>query len=99
MDKQYIDRQAVINLLYNVYSREVYTHEGTVQKVTGEIDINELSSIPAANVRENVKGKWEVSDATTTWLDGHYYCSQCGARSEWGGYFCPNCGADMGEKK
>lgn len=79
---EYIDRQAVNNLLYNLR-----THR-TIWRITGEIDVNELNSIPTADVRENVKGEWEPRG-------GYYYCSQCGARYEWGGNFCPNCGADM----
>lgn len=51
-----------------------------------------IDAAPSADVRENVKGKWEPRG-------GYYYCSQCGARYEWGGYFstnfCSNCGADM----
>lgn len=50
---------------------------------------------PAADVRENIKGKWELRGVTATCLGGHYDCSQCGAMYDGEYYFCPNCGADM----
>lgn len=62
-------------------------------------------AIPAADVRENVRGEWIDEKA---W-PGRFYCSYCnfgwpyitGVPRDAATYnFCPNCGADMrrGEK-
>lgn len=67
--------------------------------------IDWLKTIPAANVRENVRGAWELHGGDDD-LDCYYFCSKCGAgyiKEEWfyvhGKYhpftFCPNCGAKM----
>ena len=50
-------------------------------------------SIPAADVRPVVRGKWEPVGGSVFPM---YACSQCHAISL-GGNFCPNCGADMRE--
>ena len=62
-----------------------------------------LNEMPAADVRENVKGEWvhkseKLAPLNTVWW---YECSACGhhAFNEMTTDFCPNCGADMrGEK-
>ena len=63
-----------------------------------------INSIPAADVRPVVRGKWKVS------LHKTYYdvsCSVCGINSFFQvdekdsvsyANYCPNCGADMREK-
>lgn len=59
-----------------------------------------LSTLPAANVRENVRGEWVVRPASGRFPT--YECSACHGYT--GGKeivatwrFCPNCGADMRE--
>ena len=51
--------------------------------------LDKIESIPAADVRENIKARWiDMGD--------HLLCSGCGA-THYGAdkNFCPNCGADM----
>lgn len=53
-----------------------------------------IQSIPAADVRPVVRGKWVYDH----WCE--FKCSNCGAWSKSEPYrgrenFCPNCGADM----
>ena len=61
-----------------------------------------LSEIPAADVRENVKGQWtrEVLGSTSGYgTTVMYRCSACKTLSINEYRFCPRCGADMkGEK-
>ena len=61
--------------------------------VPARIEINEvLNSIPAADVRPVVRGKWE-NTGSDVWK-----CSACGyGIMPWnaGVNFCPNCGAKM----
>lgn len=63
-----------------------------------------IETVPAADVRENVRGEWIVFDKNYTLAT----CSQCKKITmfeTWGNKvkfydFCPNCGSDMrGEKK
>lgn len=53
-----------------------------------------LEHIPAAPVREVVRGRWEWDSDSET---GHNIrrCSCCSSGSGWAFNFCPNCGADM----
>jgi len=72
--------------------------------VPARIEINEvLNSIPAADVRPVVRGKW--TDKRTIEHDGEWYCTACGkeitiymgADREDRYAYCPNCGARMEE--
>ena len=64
-------------------------------------DIDNLKSIPAADVRPVVRAHW--TDHRTIEHDGEWYCSACGKEiTIYMGAdrpdryrFCPNCGADM----
>ena len=68
---------------------------------------NALNRVPAADVRENVRGEWEILDNKLPEPDGKWVrCSVCRcsehleynhANLTW--KLCPSCGADMrGEK-
>lgn len=60
-----------------------------------------VDNIPAADVRENVRGKWIFEKGDGMTCDDGWYCSNCKHGfhtnvpyfSEYN--FCPNCGADM----
>lgn len=62
-----------------------------------------IKNIPAANVRENVRGEWvkETPQEITIWggtkvIMYKEHCSNCGEKptdKNWN--FCPHCGADM----
>lgn len=61
-----------------------------------------INSIPAADVRPVVRGKWKPRDLT--WGRSYYYCSACEETVDMPTAmgipmfrFCPNCGADMRE--
>lgn len=59
-----------------------------------------ITQFPAADVRENVRGKW-IDDETRPMSDPRLTCSNCGSIEvplvKW--RFCPTCGAEMrGEK-
>ncbi len=99
---EYIDRQAVREILYNHYSRDVYTHEGIAHKVSAEIDVDELNSIPTVKVREAVKGEWLPMYDATEQGDCYQcgcYCSNCGLELQSEPNYCPKCGADMRGKQ
>lgn len=104
MAKEYIERSAANNALrecVRAYPNSFYNGI--------EVARTAIRKIPAANVREVVRGKWENDS------DNLPVCSNCGeialqrvfvkvphliqdvrmVRSS----FCPNCGADMREPK
>lgn len=62
--------------------------------------------IPSADVRENVRGEWEIETGEEWDGGGAYVCSACHYGYSFGSFFeantfnfCPNCGSDMrGEK-
>lgn len=66
------------------------------------IPLGEIDSIPAADVRPVVRGKWDEEHEPFIWMGyTRWNCSCCGFKC---GYeleiksrtnFCPNCGADM----
>jgi len=83
MTKYYIDKEIAINALIDNFIFHSYVGEAA-KKV--------IDKIPAADVRPNIRAKWEIN------CDGWYpYCSNC--KQEPQGRimtnFCPNCGADM----
>ena len=58
-----------------------------------------LDPVPAADVRENVKGEWveEYDDDAAIFFKRRWVCSACGDFQTYGKpKFCPNCGAEMG---
>ena len=62
--------------------------------------IKAIDDQPTADVRENVRGHWELktcdlyglADKVTAWAN---YCSVCGYHYGTPYNFCPHCGADM----
>lgn len=99
----YISRKAVWDLIYelqNFYENEGKESEdfdskmmyvGSLNALTAMED--ELSDIPAADVRPVVYGEWDSNDC----------CTNCGEEADYNwergihfySDFCPNCGADM----
>ena len=99
--RRYIDESILVEKLH--------VGEG-LQTISRSVLVNcVLPTIPTADVRENVKGRWvEVVDRTEmydkegvkTW-GMLFQCNQCGfvlnaIEGHTGQYnYCPNCGADM----
>lgn len=98
----YISRKATI-----ANSRE-YNLGGSYDNTERAVPVDAIKSIPAADVREVVRGKWHsrfyYRESTKAYDCEMHVCSECG--SEWS-YdaetgssdfnYCPNCGADMRE--
>ena len=101
---EYIDREAALMYLNDIWLTATPTdsmpddeRELAMVRCKGLNDaIDAVKSIPAADVRSVVPGKWlpknEIGDCC-------YQCSDCGfVRDAYIldiGNFCPNCGADM----
>jgi hypothetical protein len=72
-----------------------------------------IDSIPPADVRPVVRGRWIWDENGMDWGLGAWICSQCRHRPEttwqtmsdiiplrWSGsHFCPNCGAEMSDSQ
>ena len=85
---EYIEREKLIEHLKKDPLFDLVERYG----ITGVIE-----SIPAADVRLVVRGKW----LDVTWCGEDYLsCSMCGygALAHERTNFCPNCGADMRER-
>jgi len=92
MAKEYIDRERMI--------RCFCAHcisEGTEECVDC-YDKRLMQNFPAADVRENVKARWEedILDGLPGYRPVVIVCSNCHRVSMAGFSYCPNCGAQMG---
>lgn len=92
----YIERQAALDAL-----RDVTNEQNCPAFIAATVE-QILTEAPAANVREDVQGKWLEPDAPIVCAAK---CSVCGnteyldyGGQEEGWNFCPNCGARMGGK-
>lgn len=88
--KDYIDREA----LPEEVSADGMSDNALIFAAGYNTCLNEIKSLPAADVRPVVRGKWiRPTRVPDSMLDE---CSVCGFDT--GAYtfnFCPNCGADM----
>ena len=92
---EYIEREATIELLRSLGSRDYRREKGTIQEAIKMVSFSEYT--PAADVAPVRHGRWIDNDAPGyKWA---FYCSKCGYID---GYpfndrhnYCPNCGARM----
>lgn len=86
----YISKQDAIKAIENDTSELVYYGKKEA--------IECLESVPAANVRPVVYGKWKAKKTMIrTPTAKNYMCSICG-KEGFNTNFCPHCGADMRSK-
>ena len=108
----YISREDAVKAIESYYkersqrsrSEKMFWVKVTEGSICYDLE-NAMSSLPSADVRENVRGEWlekEVNDdiKITEWQSAR--CSNCGLyhTTPYMYYFdeynyCPNCGADM----
>lgn len=91
----YISREAAMRLIDRYWQQAYNAHFLDAAVRLGSV-YREMEDIPAADVREVVRGKWLVG----TYGRVHHICSRCKFDyfSTHTSNFCPNCGADMREK-
>lgn len=86
--KGYVEREQaldVINLAdFIADERGVLLYADSVQAC--------LLDIPAADVRENIRGEWIIQRGN---YNEEFECSECQHISKDGGNYCGNCGARM----
>ena len=88
---------------------EIYGKNDEYVKCLGSVLLG-IDRIPAADVREVVRGKWIEHNYDPEYLSCDFSCSECNlyleeyyfGEGQWPGktdhYFCSNCGADMREE-
>ena len=98
---EYVDREKVEARLRayadNVPKRFSEVIKGLIDAVV--LDLTDaIKDTPTADVRENVKGHWDISEVKKG--EWWHTCSKC--KATWGSddceldlNFCPNCGAAM----
>jgi hypothetical protein len=97
---EYIEREAAIAYIKENQCRQC-SDIGFCGSCAVLIALRLLKTVPAADVRPVVRGKW-IYDCERTMGDGwtykQYHCSVCGWQMIGGIHnYCPNCNADMRE--
>ena len=96
---EYIEREATIELLRSLGSRDYRGEKGTIQEAIKMVSFPEYT--PSADVTPVRHGKWVQVIVHVEFEDGFVdraeeYCSACHEQNEKRcTYFCPNCGAKM----
>lgn len=92
---EYIEREATIELLRSLGSRDYRREKGTIQEAIKMVSFPEYT--PSADVAPVRHARWEVVVGS----DGkeHMICTGCRKQQDLTGVFsyCPNCGAKMME--
>ena len=98
---EYIERDRLYELGY--WHGATPTLDNPFPDGVDAVDTKDIDSIPAADVRPVVRGKWKPRDLT--WGRSYYYCSACEETVDMPTAmgipmfrYCPNCGADMREE-
>ena len=109
MSDEYIDREVALHGLdANIsHLRQVAGENSSLNKAVNLVQYTRdfIAELPAADVVERRRGKWEKDPDMRRW-HGHIYdyrCSLCRTLAEKGYYnnhdrltnYCPTCGADM----
>ena len=90
---EYIEREATIELLRSLGSRDYRREKGTIQEAIKMVSFPEYT--PSADVAPVRHGRWEIVVGS----NGKEYmvCTCCRVSQDLTGVFtyCPNCGAKM----
>jgi hypothetical protein len=99
---EYIEREAAIA------NRREYNLGGSYDNTELAVPVDAINSIPAADVRPVVRGKWIAEKEDVEWENStvRYRCSHCKRLPHFDketykfilSDFCPKCGADMREE-
>ena len=93
MAKEYIEREATIELLRSIGSRDYRREKGTIQEAIKMVSFSEYT--PAADVAEVRHERWEKRGSKWQCTGCKVLMSIDGTPQENLLYYCPNCGAYM----
>lgn len=88
----YIEREAAKLRIFEYGVR--HRNNSSISSACENLE-RQMNSIPAADVRPVVRGKW-VDHPRWKWI--YAECSECETVCDVKSNFCPNCGADMREE-
>ena len=96
---EYIEREATIELLRSLGSRDYRREKGTIQDAIKMVSFSEYT--PAADVAPAVHGRW-IEPSRLYYGAKQYECSLCYSDTFWDKHsiyekypHCPNCGCRM----
>lgn len=92
---EYIEKQAVIDAVHGEFD-ECLVWDASGLKTANVVE-NVLDTIPPADVRPVVRGRW--IPFTSEAAGDIWYCSACGIGFAHHMNFCPHCGAYMREEE
>lgn len=98
---EFIEREKAFNALLKLIPK--VDDDGYCWVIRGDA-ATAIDSIPAADMRPVVRGKWVTREDVAPFKpDGEitswsYKCSECGSLSRLKYNYCPSCGADMREE-
>lgn len=94
---EYIEREATIELLRSLGSRDYRREKGTIQEAIKMVSFPEYT--PSADVTPVRHGRWidAYPDIEPNPMFMYGICSECGFEQRISKYlnYCPNCGAKM----
>lgn len=100
MSKEYIEKEAAITKLRDLYEYEYPTAGGDFDEYVTRLLPNALLNMKPVDVKPVVRGEWIEGEYVGEFgYEIKWHCSSCGfaVLSEeypaW--HYCPNCGADM----
>ena len=93
MAKEYIEREATIELLRSIGSRDYRREKGTIQEAIKMVSFSEYT--PAADVAPVRHERWEKHGSKWQCTGCKVLMSIDGTPQENLLYYCPNCGASM----
>ena len=87
---EYIEREATIELLRSLGSRDYRREKGTIQEAIKMVSFPEYT--PSADVAPVRHGRWLCVDTDT---EQFFLCNRCKKKEYWESNYCPNCGCLM----
>lgn len=90
---EYIEREATIELLRSLGSRDYRREKGTIQEAIKMVSFPEYT--PSADVAPVVHGRWECGKPCPVCGRDRFEGLDADIWADWEPPYCPNCGAKM----
>lgn len=90
---EYIEREATIELLRSLGSRDYRREKGTIQEAIKMVSFPEYT--PSADVAPVVHGRWECGKPCPVCGGDRFDGLDADIWADWEPPYCPNCGAKM----
>ena len=97
MNDDFVRRSDILEFKRTLYRVRYGTGYQSIED-TEAVEIDDIESVPAIDMRPVVRGEWKKSyaDHESFGVRPFFrYCSECHESTVYTYNFCPNCGADM----